>query len=98
MSQNKYKQAGQNVFMSSAHGLANMLAIIATFFGTPPVYSASKDWIQDFASSHYGDGYVDIATFAYGICLAATIFFISRMTISTALMSAALMLLMRFAA
>lgn len=81
----KHGEAGRSIFMSSVQGLANTLAVVITFVGAPPLYSKSIGWIQDFTIHHYGYGFEDLTAFAWGCVCAALVFFISRASISTAL-------------
>lgn len=92
---NQQREAGQSIFLSSLTGLANVLAVIATFFGTGPLYSKTVDFIYRFAVTHYGYGIADFTTLIWGVLCAALIFFIARATISTALVMAGLSLAMR---
>mgnify|MGYP000256379227 CR=1 FL=1 len=93
----KHKQAGQNIFMSSMQGLANVLAVGVTFVATGPIYSGTEEFVIEFAESHYGEMDADLVTSSYGVILALAIFFLSRATLATALMFGAVAILMRFA-
>ena len=95
LSNEKHKAAGQSIFMSSVTGLANTLAVVTTFIGAPPLYGKSVGLVQDFTSNNYGHGYEDITAFAWGITCAALVFFISRASISTALVMGGLALATR---
>ncbi|MGC8202506.1 hypothetical protein ACP2AV_07355 [Aliiroseovarius sp. PTFE2010] len=92
----KHQDAGRSIFMSSIRGLANTLAIVVTFFGAPPLYSKSVGWIQAFAVSHYGYGVEDATAIVWGLVCAALVFFISRASISTALVMGGLAVATRF--
>lgn len=83
--QGKYGAAGQSIFMSSVQGLANLLAIICTFLGAPPMYSKTIGWVQGFTVQHYGYGWADITSLVWALICGGLVFFISRMSISTAL-------------
>ena len=63
----KHKAASQSIFMSSVMGLANTLAVVATFLGAPPLYGRTVGWVQVFTSHHYGTGYEDITAFLWGL-------------------------------
>ena len=91
----KYKQAGQSIFMSSMTGLANVLALVETFFGTGPLYTKTVDWIYRFAAQNYGYASADLVSLIWGAICAALIFFIARASISTALVMGALTIAMR---
>ena len=95
MGMDKHKHAGQSVFMSSMQGLANVLAIIATFLGTGPMYTATHGWVFEFAVSHYGQASADFVTLIWGVICGAFIFFIARASIGTALMFGAIALMTR---
>lgn len=92
----KYKQAGQSIFMSSVQGLANTLAVVTTFMGAPPLYSKTIVWMQGFTANHYGYGFEDLTAFGWGVVCACLVFFISRASISTALVMGGLALASRF--
>lgn len=80
-----HNQAGKSMFLSSVNGLGNVLAFVVTFLATPPSYSATIGWVQDFTANHYGYGFEDITALVWGGICAALIFFLSRATIATAL-------------
>lgn len=80
-----YNQAGKSMFMSSVNGLGNVLAFVAAFLATPPTFSATVGWVQDFTTNHYGYGYEDLTAMIWGVTCAVLIFFLSRATIATAL-------------
>jgi len=95
-SPNSYKQAGQSVFMSSIMGLANTLAVAVTFFGVPPLYNKTVPYVQSFTANYYGYGLEDIVALCwFGIC-ACTVFFLSRGSISVALMMGGTAFAIRF--
>ena len=73
------------MFMGSINGLGNVLAFIVTFLATPPAYSSTIYWVQDYTTGHYGYGFEDITAVVWGGICAALIFFLSRATIATAL-------------
>ncbi len=79
------KEAGNNLFMSSIIGLANILAALAAFLGTPPVYSKTVSWVQRYTANHYGYELVDLISFGWWIICALLIFFIARASVGTAL-------------
>ena len=93
---NKHSQAGRSIFMSSVQGLANTLAVVVTFVGAPPLYSKTIDWVQSFTTHHYGYGFEDLTAFAWGCVCGALVFFISRASISTALVMGGLAVATRF--
>ncbi|KCZ93830.1 hypothetical protein HJO_00600 [Hyphomonas johnsonii MHS-2] len=91
----KHKAAGQSIFMSSVTGLANTLAVVTTFIGAPPLYGRTVGWVQGFTANNYGSGFEDITAFTWGVVCACLVFFISRASISTALVMGGLALATR---
>ncbi|WP_339715409.1 hypothetical protein [uncultured Sneathiella sp.] len=92
----KQSEASKSIFMSSIIGLSNTLAIIITFIGAPPLYSKSVGWIQDFTIQHYGYGFESFTAFAWACICGFLVFFISRASISTALVMGGLAIATRF--
>ncbi len=92
----KHREAGQSIFMSSMKGLANTGAVAATFFTTPIVYSASVDWIVNFAIKHYGAAWADLVNFAWFVLVACLAFFIARASLSTLLVMGGLAVATKF--
>ncbi|WP_019962317.1 hypothetical protein [Woodsholea maritima] len=84
-------------FMKSVEGLANVLALIATYLGTPPLHRATSGFIQRYTAENYGEMLADPASFVWFCLVAASVFFISRATLSTAIVMGGLMLASRFA-
>ena len=93
---NKHSQASRSIFMSSIQGLANTLAVVVTFVGAPPLYSKTVHWVQAFTTRHYGYGIEDLTAFAWGCVCGVLVFFISRASISTALVMGGLAIATRF--
>ncbi len=91
----KHKAAGQSIFMSSVTGLANTLAVVTTFLGAPPLYGKTVSWVQEFTTKYYGYGFDDMTAFIWGVVCASLVFFISRASISTALVMGGLALATR---
>ncbi len=89
------RQATQTVFMQSIIGLANLVAIIAAFLGTPELYGRTIGWIQSYTSSNYGAGLEDIVSFTWFVICACLIFFLARTTVSTALIMGGLAVVTR---
>ena len=94
--QDRHREAGRSVFMGSMHGLANVLALVAAFFGTPMVHGRTSAWVQDFVARHYGHGLADLTAFAWFVICALLIFFIARASIGTALVFGGLAIATRF--
>ncbi len=89
------KEAGKSLFLASIFGLANTLAVVATFLGVPQLYGRSIVWIQAYTARHYGYGLEDLIAFAWFVICACFLFFISRASISTALVMGGLALATR---
>ncbi len=92
----KHAQAGRSIFMSSLTGLANTLAVVATFLGAPPLFSKTIPWAQAYAARHYGYGYDDLVSLGWFVTCVLIVFFVSRASISTALVMGGLALATRF--
>ncbi|MEL6824774.1 MAG: hypothetical protein AAFN91_00895 [Pseudomonadota bacterium] len=82
--------------MSSMRGLGNILALIFTILGAPPLYSRSIGWVQGYTTNHYGYGFEDVTAFVWGALCAGLIFFISRASVSTMLVMGAIAIATRF--
>lgn len=80
-----YNQAGKSMFMGSVNALGNLLAFVVAFLATPPAYSSTITWVQNYTAHHYGYGYEDITAVVWGGLCACLIFCLSRATIATAL-------------
>ena len=92
---NKHRQAGQNVFMGSVKGLANVIAFIAAFLLTPQLYYWSVDWVSNYVASVYGPAFFNPSRFVWFCTTALLVFFISRATIGTALVFGGLAIVTR---
>lgn len=88
--------AGKNIFMSSTTGLANTVAVVATFFGAPQLWGRSVEYVEELTHQTYGAGWADIVSFAWFLICVALVFYISRMTIGTALIFGGLAIVTRF--
>ena len=82
--------------MSSIVGLANILAALAAFLGTPPVYGKTLGWVQRYTANHYGYEFVDLISFGWWVICALLIFFIARASVGTALGMGGLAIAARF--
>ena len=93
---NAQREAGRSIFVGSTKGLANTLAVGATFFGTPPLHAATVPWVEAFAEHHYGYAWADAANLGWFVICALIVFFLSRMTLATSLVLAGLAVAARF--
>ena len=91
----KQSEAARNIFGSSLIGLANTLAVVCTFLVTPTLYGRTIDWVQRYTALNYGYGWEDLVSFAWLLVCIALVFFISRASISTALIAGGLALMSR---
>ncbi|WP_417681679.1 hypothetical protein [Roseibium sp.] len=91
-------QAAQSIIMSSATGLANVVAVIVTFFLTPLAYDVTGVWVRQFTAAHYAPDLVGLVDFLWGVLLVAVIFFVSRMTTGTLIIMGAITFIARFMA
>lgn len=83
--QPNHREMGRNVFMSSAQGLATTLAAVAAFLGTPFFYEKTISWVQTLTRQAYGYGFEELVSIVWFALCAFLIFFVSRMTVGTAL-------------
>lgn len=81
--QQKYQQAGYGIFMQTLLWMSNLLAIVISFFTAPIAYSRTIDFVFAFTARHYGAGYEDIVSFLWWMIVAAFIFCVVRMSVST---------------
>jgi len=87
-----YDQAGYGIFMQTLIWLSNLLAIVITFFASPEVYDRTSGFVFAFTAQHYGTGYEDIVSFVWWMIVAAFIFCVVRMSVSTLLVMGGLTL------
>lgn len=92
---NSPRQAGRSAFEGAIAGLANTLAAVATFFGTPLLYGYTISWVLAFTLKWYGQAWQDFVQLAWLVICSLLIFFISRATLSTALVMGGLSLAAR---
>ncbi len=96
MANGKYAQASQSIFMSSMTGLANVLALVSAFVGTPWLHSNTIGWVMNFIVSNYGYGFEGLTNVVWFLICAAFVFFVSRATVSTAIVMVAITIATRF--
>lgn len=65
-------------FAQSLDGVANVLAIIATFFIAPMLFQVSIGAVQDFTTNQYGPAWLNITTLVWAIISAAVIYWTVR--------------------
>ena len=88
----KMKQASQSTFMSSMTWLANTIAVVAAFLGTPVLYSMSVGWIREFTFDHYGAAWMDLMSIVWFVLVSCIVFFVARASLSTSFVMLGLML------
>lgn len=96
MRNDRQREAGRTIFLSSVTGLANTLAVVVTFIGAPALYGETVDWVQRFTASNYGYGWEDLTGAAWFAVCVCVVFFVSRASISTALVMGGLAVATRF--
>lgn len=92
----EHRQAGGSMFMSSTRGFANTVAAAATFFGAPELWRRTVAYVRVATFELNGPGWVDFATIAWFLICVALVFYLSRMTIGTALVFGGLAIVTRF--
>jgi len=91
-----HKAAARGVFMSSIEWLANIGAVVVTFFATPIVYGFTIGWVTRFTQHYYGDAFLDVVTFVWGGIVMLLLGCIARMSIGTVLVLGGLIFATRF--
>lgn len=91
-----HAEAGKNILMSSIVGLANILALVAAFFGGPLLWQHTIVYVRDLTYQTYGESLIGLASLAwYGLSF-MLVFFIARMSIGTALVMGGAAFIARF--
>lgn len=65
-------------FARSLDGVANVLAIIATFFIAPMLFQVSIGAVQEFTASQYGQAWMSIASLLWAVISAAVVYWTVR--------------------
>ena len=91
----KYSQATQSTFISSVKGMANTLAVAVTFFTVPILFRSTSDWVRAFTVSQYGPDWTDLVLIGWFVICVLFVFFVSRASLSTALIMGGLALAAR---
>ena len=84
------------MFTSSMNGLANVIAFLASFLGTPWLFDTTIEWLQEYTARAYGYGFEDAVSILWFIACSLLIFFTARATISTALVMGGAALVTKF--
>lgn len=90
------RQERQRVFMGAAEGFANLMAVLAVFFMTPALYNHTAHLVADFTRKYYGTDIAMFVDFAWLFVCGLIIFFVARMTVTTAIVAGALTLAVRY--
>ncbi|MBL4647303.1 MAG: hypothetical protein JKY99_12705 [Rhizobiales bacterium] len=85
----------RGIFETSQRALAEIGAVIVTFFLTPIAYAHSSGWVRKFTSHYYGEVFLVPVDLAWAGIVVLAIYFISRITVSTCLMVGSTALLLR---
>jgi len=80
---NSTKNAAKGVYEKSVQSIANLSAVVAAFFATGPLYAVSINWVLDFASSQYGDGFEWAVQAFWFVVTALSTYALARATIAT---------------
>lgn len=91
-----YRNKRRSTVMNAAEMLANGVALIATFFITPQVYARTIGFVTRFTETSYGAEFVDPVQLLWMPAVGFLTFYIARISIETAIMSAALAFAVRF--
>lgn len=91
-----HAQAGQSIFMGSVVLLANTVAVVVTFFGTPWLWRRTVGHVREFTYQMNGAAWVDFASIAWFVICGLLVFSISRASIGTALIFGGLAIVTRF--
>ena len=87
---------GESMFTSSMNGLANVIAVLASFLGTPWLFDVTIDWLHEYTARAYGYGFETPVSIVWFLACSLLIFFTARATVSTALVMGGAALLTRF--
>ena len=95
---NDHRQKRQDVFMQSIEWTANILAFVAAFLLTPEIYARTVGWVVSYTASRYGmaGDALDLVSFVWFVTMALLTFFVSRATLTTAIVAAGLAAATRF--
>lgn len=87
--------AARTIFESSQRALAEIGAVIVTFFLTPITYAHSSGWVRSYTAQYYGPEFLVPVDLAWMGIVVLSIYFSSRITVSTCLMMGGTALLLR---
>lgn len=93
---NNSKNAARSIFESSQRALAELGAVVVTFFLAPITFDHTKGWVLEYTLHYYGADFVGVIYFAWMAIVGAVIFFTSRITVTTCLMMGGTAIIMRF--
>lgn len=82
--------------MSSVEWLANLFALLVTFFLTPEIYARTASWIVAYTARSYGAGFEELTSIVWFAMTALLVFFTARATLATAIVAGGLALATRF--
>lgn len=90
------KSAARSIFETSQRALAEIGAVIVTFFLTPIAYAHTSGWVQKYTAHYYGAEFLIPIDLAWMGIVGLTIYFSSRITVSTCLMMGGTAIVLRF--
>lgn len=86
----------RSLWMRSLEGLAQVMAVVAAYLGTPWLYGATIEWMQRYTLAGYGPGFEDLVTVSWFVICSLLIYFLARATLSTALVMGGAAIITRF--
>lgn len=91
-----HAQAGKNIIMSSAVGLANLVALIVAFLGGPLLWRHTIVIVRELTYQTYGEGLIAIVSVAwYGLSF-MLVFYVARISVGTAIVMGGAAFVARF--
>lgn len=92
------KREAHSVFQKSVGLIANVSAVMTTFFATPFLYGHSEGFVRAYVAQIYGEDSASFGALVYGACLYLLVFGVARATIAVAIILGGLTLATRFIA
>ncbi len=77
------KKAAQSLYEKSIRLIAEIAAIVVSFFATGPLYSMSVAWVVGFTQRQYGEGFEIIVEIFWFLIVGASTYAIARATVAT---------------
>ncbi len=77
------KKAAQSLYEKSVRLIAEIAAIVISFFASGPLYSMSVDWVVGFAQRQYGEGFDPLIEIFWFIIVGLSTYAFARATVAT---------------